>query len=473
MKNSSKNNYLLKNTIILSIGNFGSKLITFFLVPLYTNILTKSEYGTIDLITILTTVIVPLITLNIQEAVLRYSMDKESNKSKILSIGILILFISFFICILGYPLLKLFNATSSYAFLLVLYTMFFISSQLFLCYLRGCERLIDYSIISVIQTLIIAIINFYFIAVLKLGIKGYIIAYIIAYFVSTLLCLIKGNIISELKKFRVDNNLFKEMTKYSIILIPNSLMWWIMNSLDRIMVTSMINIDSNGLYAVSYKIPTILITFTSIFNQAWMFSAVKEKDSKDKNEYTNVIYSSLFNVIVVASLFLILILKPLMTIYVGKEFYDAWLYTPPLIIGTIFLTLGTFLSNEYTSNKDSMGFLKSSTFGAVINLVLNFVLIPKIGIMGAAIATCISYAAVLIFRIFDTRKYVKLKIIDLKKVILFLLLVISVILLYVVDGISLYILLLILFVIELLINLKFWLNIICNIFLKIIRKGVK
>ena len=83
MDKETKNKYLIKNTIVLSIGNFGSKLITFFLVPLYTNILTTSEYGTIDLITILTTVIVPLITLNISEAVMRYSMDKNSNKEKI------------------------------------------------------------------------------------------------------------------------------------------------------------------------------------------------------------------------------------------------------------------------------------------------------------------------------------------------------------------------------------------------------
>ena len=87
MDKETKNKYLIKNTIILSIGNFGSKLITFFLVPLYTNILTTSEYGTIDLITMLTTVIVPLITLNISEAVMRYSMDKDLNKEKILRIG--------------------------------------------------------------------------------------------------------------------------------------------------------------------------------------------------------------------------------------------------------------------------------------------------------------------------------------------------------------------------------------------------
>ena len=321
MNNSSKNKYLLKNTIVLSIGNFGSKLISFFLVPLYTNIFTTAEYGTIDLITILTTVIVPLITLNISESVMRYSMDKNSDKDKILSVGNVILLVSILICMISFPILSVISYTSQYALLLVIYMMTFISSSIYLCFIRGKEQLFDYSIISIVQTLIIAILNIYFLIVLKIGIKGYIIAYIIAYLITTFLCIIRGKIIPSFKKLSLDKKLAKDMIKYSVILIPNSLMWWIMNSLDRIMVTSMISIEANGVYTVSYKLPTIIITLTSIFNQAWMFSAVKEKDSADKETYSNSIFTALFNIVITISLFLLLILKPLMKIYVGKAFF--------------------------------------------------------------------------------------------------------------------------------------------------------
>ena len=84
MKKESRKKYLLKNTIFFSIGNFGSKIINFFLVPLYTNILSVAEYGTVDLMTILTTVLVPIITLNLSEAVLRFSLDKDADREKIL-----------------------------------------------------------------------------------------------------------------------------------------------------------------------------------------------------------------------------------------------------------------------------------------------------------------------------------------------------------------------------------------------------
>ena len=394
MNNSSKNKYLLKNTIILSIGNFGSKLISFFLVPLYTNIFTTAEYGTIDLITILITVFVPIITLNISEAVMRYSMDKNSDKNKILCIGNIVLFSSIIICILSFPILKVIPYTTQYALLLVLYLTTFISSNIYLCFIRGKEQLFDYSIISIVQTLMIAILNIYFLVVLKIGIRGYIIAYIIAYLITTILCIIRGKFVPSINKKSFDKKLAREMIKYSVILIPNSLMWWIMHSLDRIMVTSMIGIEANGIYTISYKLPTIIITLTSIFNQAWMFSAVKEKDSDDKESYTNSIFTALFNIVITISLFLLLILKPLMKVYVGRAFFLSWKYTPLLIIGTVFLTLGTFISNEYTAHKDSIGFLKSSTIGAMVNLILNIFLIPVIGVIGAALATCISYICV-------------------------------------------------------------------------------
>ncbi|MBP3841966.1 MAG: oligosaccharide flippase family protein [Bacilli bacterium] len=472
MNNSSKNKYLLKNTIVLSIGNFGSKLISFFLVPLYTNIFTTAEYGTIDLITILTTVIVPLITLNISESVMRYSMDKNSDKDKILSVGNVILLVSILICMISFPILSVISYTSQYALLLVIYMMTFISSSIYLCFIRGKEQLFDYSIISIVQTLIIAILNIYFLIVLKIGIKGYIIAYIIAYLITTFLCIIRGKIIPSFKKLSLDKKLAKDMIKYSVILIPNSLMWWIMNSLDRIMVTSMISIEANGVYTVSYKLPTIIITLTSIFNQAWMFSAVKEKDSADKETYSNSIFTALFNIVITISLFLLLILKPLMKIYVGKAFFLAWEYTPALIIGTVFLTLGTFISNEYTAHKDSIGFLKSSTIGALINLILNFLLIPIIGVMGAAIATCISYICVYIFRIFDTRKYLKYRVLDKEKVICISLLLLSSIVIYI-DNYFCYLILLLILLIDLIISRKFWFKILNNIKRKIFKKKVR
>ena len=83
-----------------------------------------------------------------------------------------------------------------------------------------------------------------------------------------------------------------------------------------------------------------------------------------------------------------MVMKPFLSIYVEKSYYVAWKYTPYLMIGFMFMTLGTFLSTSYTVNKDSWGFLISGTLGAIMNLILNWFLIPIFGVSGAAFATC-------------------------------------------------------------------------------------
>ena len=468
MTTTDKNKYLFKNTLIFSISNLGTKLIHFFLVPLYTNILSTTEYGTLDLITVISMVIVPIVSLNISEAIMRFSMDKEANRVKILSVGMIVTFISVILSLMTIPIFNIFDITAKYSILLALYIMTLISSTIFICYIRGIEKLLDYSIINVLQALSIACLNILFLIKFRMGIQGYILAYIISYLFTIIACLIRGNILSILKEIDFDKVLFKKMIKYSLILIPNSLMWWIMNSLDRVMITNMIDVSANGIYAISSKIPAILITFTTIFNQAWMFSAVKEKDNEDKDKYTSDIFDYLATIVITVSTFLILVIKPLLSIYVGKSFFTAWYYTPPLLIGTVFLTLGTFLSNEYTAHKDSMGFLKSSTIGAIINLILNYVLIIKMGAMGAAIATCISYITVFTFRVYDTKKYVHINYCKVKYIYGLIALLSTTILIYI-DNMKAYIVAVLVFLIILIINREVWINIIKSIF-NIIKK---
>ena len=90
---NNRKHYLMKNTIIFTLGNLGSKLISFFLIPLYTNVLTTAEYGVIDLVATVGTVAVPIFTLNICEAVMRFALDKDANTKKITQIGTRVLLI--------------------------------------------------------------------------------------------------------------------------------------------------------------------------------------------------------------------------------------------------------------------------------------------------------------------------------------------------------------------------------------------
>ena len=425
MQKGQRNRYLLKNTIIFAIGNFGTKLIAFFLVPLYTNILSTSEYGIVDLIYTIGTVLVPILTLNVAEAVMRFSLDKNAEQEKIMSTGILFFVLSMILCFVIFPFAIMSDEMSNYAGYIYGYTVSLALSQISLSYLRGKEYLLKYSIGNIILSLSTAVLNIVFLLVLHKGVEGYLMAYILANVITALYALIAGNIIDVFRKFKIDSKLSKEMIKYSVVLIPNSFMWWIMNSLDRIMVTSMVGVAANGVYAVAYKVPTLVSMAASVFNQAWSYSAIKEEDSSDKAEYSNSIYDRLVGINVVIGMGLLMIMKKFLQYYVGKEYYEAWKYTPFLVIGFVFLTIGTFVATEYTVHKDSVGFVVSGIVGAVSNVLLNWLLISHMGAIGAAVATCVSYILVYIYRVIDTRKYVVLNVFKMKHLLGYLLLIVG------------------------------------------------
>ena len=427
---NKRTKYLMKNTIIFAIGSFASKFISFFLVPFYTHLLTKEQYGIIDLIYTVSIVIIPIITLNISESVMRFCLDKNGKDKEIMSIANKMFIISLLIMLVVTPIFSVFPIFKGIELLTSLYIISTCGSQMYLLVIKGQEKLKLYTIGNVINIFLIAVLNILFLAVFKMGIEGFLIAYIISNFIIMIYALI----ISKAYKIGINNydkKLFSSMLKYSIVLIPTSFMWWIMNSSDRIMISNMISTSANGIYAVSYKLPTLISTIISVFNQAWLFSAIKEMKSNDKNEYTNKIYKMLYTISIISGLGLIMITKIIMKYYVSIEFYEAWKYMNFLTIGVIFQSLATFLSTSYNVYKDNKGFLYSGVAGALLNIILNFILIPKFKIYGAAIATCASYIMVFIYRYFDTKKYIKIKAFTIKNILGFILLIASTIFLYI------------------------------------------
>ena len=419
----SRTRYLAKNTLIFSLGNIGSKLVAFFLVPLYTNALVTGQYGTADLITNIVIVAAPVIFLNIGEAVMRFALDKNADVNRIMSVAYLIMLFSLLPASLLAFGIVLYKRLSEYLVLILLYVFAMGISQIFFCCLRGREMLMKYSVGNIIQALLIAVFNILFLVVFDWGIKGYLLAYILSYAVTAVYAFIAGKAYEVFKYFYIDRELLKQMLIYSVVLIPNNFMWWIMNSSDRLMVIEMVSAEVAGIYAVSYKLPSIVAVMTGVFNQAYSYSAIKENESKDSAEFNGSVFEAFFSFLMLIGMVILIVLKPFMSFYVESKYYEAWMFSPPLIVGMTVMALGTFLSNYYVVNKDSKGFMLSATTGAAVNIGLNFLLIPHFGAIGAAVATCISYMAVFTYRFFDIRKYIKLRVFTLKNIISFVLLI--------------------------------------------------
>lgn len=401
---------LLSDTFIFAIGSFGSKLILFFLVPLYTNYLTTSQYGTVELIDTIANLVMPITSMVIFDSVLRFTLDKNKEKNSVILNATIVYCLGSIVTLLITPLFGIYDGINEWKWVISLYVISYMAKQIFMTYIKAKEKTKMYVILGVGQTTLLALLNIVLLAFCNFGIYGYLFSNISAHFIIAFIALTKGDIIYDLKKAHFDKELFWEMIKYSSPLIINNLSWWIIQSSDKMMVDFFMQSTALGLYSVANKIPALINVITSFFSQAWGISSIKEYDSTQDKEFYAKIFSIYSFIIFLVCALLLLIIKPFMKIYVGSNFFEAWKYVPWLLVAASFSAISAYFGGIYGALKKNYNVMISTFLSATINILLNLMLIQKIGILGATISTAISYLFISLYRVIDTRRFFKFNI---------------------------------------------------------------
>lgn len=402
---------LVNNTLIFAVGTLGAKLLSFVLVRLYTGCMSTEQYSTADLLYQAVNVLYPVVTFSMADAIIRFGLDKAYDNKKIYTAALTASAGGLLLLAVLTPVINCVNVFKGWGLLLFVYCFFSSFKQLALNFVRARGLVKLFAFDGIMSTLIIVISNLILLLKFDLGVTGYICSIII----SDALTLLGLTVIAELYKFvdfrRIDKQLLREMMKYSLPLIPTYILWWITSASDRWFVIDMISSHDNGIYSAAYKIPTLLLLVTTLFNQAWQMSAIENKDQKDLPDFYTRIYGAYSSVLFMGAAGLIMIVKPLTYLLVdndpAKNYVYAYHYTPILIIAMIFQCLCQFMSSIYSVRKKSMNSMLTSLVAAAVNIVLNILLIPRYGVYGAAVATAASYFACFMVRIFDARSYVK------------------------------------------------------------------
>ena len=401
---------LATNTIIFAIGTFSSKILSFLLMPYVTSKLVTSDYSTADLIQQTANVLIPIVFLQINSAALRFALDKNENKSDVFTIGVRTTikgFLAFLIFYYPVTLIKINDmALGDYAPLLYLFVLVSGMRQLCQQFVRGCGQVRIFAIDGIIATATTLLFNLLFFGPLNMGVTGYVLAIIASDFMSVVFLFVATKLWNDLHFHKVNKKTKIDMLKYSVPLMPTIILWWIINVSDRYMVTGFIGSAENGLYTAASKIPNFVTMFSSIFIDAWQLSAVDEYDSEDKAEFFSKVFRVYSGGIFAVSSGLILFCQFITKILVAKSYYSSWKYVPVLIIATTLSCLVNFLASVYMAEKKSVMAMVTAISGALTNVVLNLILIPNIGAIGAAIATVIAFAVVFIFRGANTKKYI-------------------------------------------------------------------
>ncbi len=401
---------LVSNTALISLGTFGSKLLVFLMVRFYTGYLTTAEFGISDIITQTCNLLVPIISLGITNGVFRFAIDSNHDKKSVFSSGLYTITLGGLLFLIITPLLAFSPQLKNYLWLIVIYTMASCYHSLCAQFIRAKNKTAFFAVQGIVNTSLVIAFNILFLAVVNWGITGYVLSVVLADALTTLLIFVKEKLWREIVK-KPAKSTFKQMLSFSIPMIPATIFWWVTSVSDRYMVTWFWGEDVNGIYAVANKLPTFLTLLSTVFMQAWQFSAISESEN-DKNEHIEFygkVWSSFQSIMFLAGSLITALSVPMIQILTTKDYYSAWKFVPMLSLAMVFSAFANFMGSVYVVEKRSKNSFLTTMVGAVLNIALNLILIPQIQAQGAAIATFVSYITVFIIRTIDAKKYIPFK----------------------------------------------------------------
>lgn len=408
-----KERELIKNTSIIMIGKVCTQMVTFLLLPLYTSFLNTAEYGIVDLLTTLVSLALPVITLQMEQALFRKLIDcrnekNDEDKVRYIStaffsviIQVIVFMILFFVIS---PLIK-----NEFKYYLAFNIGAYVFSAVFQQIARGLGDNKEYSIGSFLSALFTIILNVIFLVVFKLGAYGMIYGTIIGQLICSLYLFFRLRIFKYLKVKEYDIKILKIMLMYSLPLIPNTLSWWIFNASDRIIVSYILGVDQNGILAVAHKFSTIIVFLLNIYSMSWTESIASHVNDGDFEDFLNKMLNKSLRIFSALSLGIMICMPIAFPLLINRNFSDGYFQIPILLIATVFMVFISLVGAVYLAKNNTIAVAMTSFVSALINLTLNISMIHHIGLYAATLSTFLAYAIMSVFRYYDiNKKYLKL-----------------------------------------------------------------
>ncbi len=384
---------LSSNTALFAISSFSSKLLVFLLLPLYTSYLSQEEYGIVDLLTNLTTLLFPVLTLSLVEGVLRFSYETDQPQEAVLAIGLGAVAVGLGVLLAGSPVvLALGGTVGQYWWWLVAMFAGYSLCNTFSAILRGTGQVRWVAVQGVVQTALTVGGNLVLLVVLDLGLLGYLISLVGGYFLTAAVVFFGAGIYRQLGKLSFDRGLLRQMLAYSMPMIPGKAAWWANHSLDKYFIIGFGGLGPSGLYSVAHKIPSMLSVVLEIFNQAWQLSAMDAYSNRDQEAgFYSAVHQYYVSFTAACGAGLILLSQLLGKILFSAEFFEGWRFVPALVAASVFSSLTGYYHSVFRAAKMSRQLCWTVLTGTAANLMLNLLLVPALGAMGAAYGTMLAF----------------------------------------------------------------------------------
>ncbi len=404
----SREKDLFKNTVVITFGRICTQLIAFLLLPLYTAILTTSEYGTVDLIMTYCSLCLPFITLALEQAVFRFLIDIRNSERKsgeyITTTVLISLCLSSFVFIISCIIAFFFGNILFCLFGAALFACTVSTVALQIC--RGLGDNFGYALGSSITAIGQVSCNVLFLVVLRLGVIGMMFAAIAGNILCGIIIYFRCGLKKYLKINYFRKNIFKELSAYSLPLIPNQLSWWALNASDKIIVQFFIGVAGNGLIAVANKFSSFFIQFSNIFNISWTESVALHIYDKDAEQFICKTINSVFRIFLCTCCGVIVCMPFVFPIMINSQYREAYGLIPIFMLASLFNVVVSLYGVIYVAYKKTVEIAKTAVYAALLNIISHLILINFVGIYAAALSTMIGYGGMSIYRYFHSRRYI-------------------------------------------------------------------
>ncbi len=412
---------LTKDTAIYGISTMVGRFLNFILVPLYTNIFPPAEYGIIQLIYAYIAILNIVFIYGLDSAFLKFASfkdigdDKDNFSTPYIAIFISSLLISFLIIINSEAIGTSLSVPLEYHYLIYLaIAILFLDANAVIPFLKlRLERKAKiFSLYRIVNISVNIILNIYLILILHWGIEAIVVSNLIASAVSLLL--VSATILKNFKpKFHL--LLFKRMLKFGLPFLPAGFAVMLVQVIDVPILEKLTDLKTVGIYKANYKLGIFMMLYVSMFQFAWQpFFLQNAKEPNAKEMFSKVLtYFTLVGsvMLVLLSLFITDLAKIQIAGFslIGSPYWAGLNIVPIVLLAYLINGMYSVFSAGIYIEEKSIYVPFITGAGALVNIATNFLLIPVLGITGAAIATLASYFVMALGYYYVTQKFYKVK----------------------------------------------------------------
>lgn len=410
----SRESNLVKNTMIITIGKVCTQLVSFLLLPLYTAILSTEDYGVVDLLNTLVALLLPLVTLQIDQALFRELVEVRGNKDRtaeVIKNGMLFVVVQCAIYFMVFVCLSPW-IHNKYKYFLASNVLINALLGVLLQIARGLGNNKGYAMASFFSASLTIVFNVIFLVGVKLGADGMLAATFLGQLLAAIYLGISMNIFQYLEIDKFKKNIITKLLKYSIPLIPNAISWWIIDASDRVIVSSFLGVSQNGILAASLKFASLLTGLNYITTLSWTESIAVAINDKDIDNYFNKMVDIFLRFYITISIGMIACMPFVFPILVNVKYQTGYGLVPISIMATLFNVVVGLVSVVYVAKKNTKAIAQTSVMAALINISVHLLLIKHIGLYAAVLSSLIAFFSMSILRVADIKKkgYIAIKI---------------------------------------------------------------